>query len=95
MDSKQESGLVSNIFGRAKYFALYDTESKELTFMDNPGASQPRGAGVAAVQAVADKGAKKVIAGHVGPNAAQALESNGIEFSPVGDKTLKQVTDTL
>lgn len=66
-------------FGRADYFALIDSESGEIEFVDNSSANQSSGAGVGAAQLCADKGADAVAAYHFGPKAYQALTAAGIE----------------
>lgn len=71
---------VSPSFGRAYYFAIYDSESKECTFVDNAGASSPGGAGIKAAQGVVDSGAKVLVTPRLGENAAQVLKPAGVEI---------------
>ena len=92
-DSKEKEAKVSDIFGRCKYFGIYDTDSKELKFVENPGTTQPRGAGIAAAQEVVDQGVEKVVTGHVGPNAGNVLEDNEVEVVIVSEKTVQDIID--
>ncbi len=65
-------------FGRCPYFIIADTETEEFEVMDNASAMAAGGAGIAAAQAIASKGAQAVLTGHCGPNAHQALSAAGI-----------------
>lgn len=71
---------VSPSFGRAYFFAIYDSQSKETNFIDNPGASSPGGAGIKAGQAVVDSGAKVLITPRLGENAADVLQAAGVKI---------------
>ena len=65
-------------FGRCAFFAIYESESRQLEAVANKAAEQSGGAGVAAAQLVQGKGAQVVLTGNVGPNAFQALNAAGI-----------------
>ena len=48
-----EKSLESNVcvsFGRAPYYLIYDTETKESVFLDNSAAASTGGAGIKAAQ---------------------------------------------
>ncbi len=52
-----EKSLESNVcvsFGRAPYFLIYDTETKESLFLDNGAAASTGGAGIKAAQTIVD-----------------------------------------
>ncbi len=73
---------------------VVDTESKEIKAIKNSSVQASRGAGVAAVQAVADAGCDVLITGNVGPNAFYALDASGIEaytgaVNMTGEEALK------
>jgi predicted Fe-Mo cluster-binding NifX family protein len=57
-----------------------------------PNSSQvaPSGAGIQAAQTIANKGAKLVITGSVGPNAYQVLSSAGVEIITGVDGTVNE-----
>lgn len=89
-------GLTAQVdptFGRAAYFVFADTETLESdspaveSVANDPGA---HGAGVQASQMVAEKGAKVVITGSVGPNAYQGLSAAGIEMYTGATGSVKQ-----
>jgi predicted Fe-Mo cluster-binding NifX family protein len=67
-------------FGRAAKFVLVDTQTSEVTAVDNDqGVSASQGAGVQATDALSRLGAELVITGHCGPKAFRALEAAGIK----------------
>jgi len=66
-------------FGRAEFFIIYDTETKENEVIKNPYLSGG-GAGIKAGQLMIDKGINLVISGSLGPNAKLALEKADIKF---------------
>jgi predicted Fe-Mo cluster-binding NifX family protein len=66
-------------FGRCQYFIIADPETKEFEALDNSSAMEAGGAGVAAAQAIANKGVQALLTGNCGPNAYQVLSSAGIQ----------------
>ncbi len=77
-------------FGRAPYFVLYD--DGEYRVVENPASQAWGGAGIQAAQQVVSLGAKVVITGNVGPNAAQALRSAGIQVY-MGTGTVREAVE--
>ncbi len=70
---------VGENFGRARFFALYDTVSGEMTFLSNAeNAEAAHGVGIQAAAAMAREGVETVLSYHVGPKAAEILERHGI-----------------
>ena len=77
---KQLESLVDPRFGRAKWFAIIDTETGSQEFVDNSqnlGAAQ--GAGIQAASNVARLGVQAVVTGNVGPKAFATLNAAGIK----------------
>jgi predicted Fe-Mo cluster-binding NifX family protein len=67
-------------FGRAKWFMIFDTDSRAFEAVDNESAAGAmQGAGIKAAESLADHGIGTVITGHCGPKAFQALRQAGIE----------------
>lgn len=67
-------------FGRARYFILYDTETKTWSAHDNrQNLNAAQGAGIQAGRRVAELGAETVITGHCGPKAFATLTAANIE----------------
>jgi predicted Fe-Mo cluster-binding NifX family protein len=66
-------------FGRCSHFIIFDPETSQHEAVDNSNAAAGGGAGIAAAQAVVDKGVRAVLTGHCGPNAYQVLSAAGIQ----------------
>lgn len=78
-------------FGRADYFILVDSETREWEAFANPAADARGGAGPQAVQFIAEKGAEVVISGRYGPSAFTALEAAGIKAYIANGGTVNEV----
>ncbi len=79
-------------FGRAPYFAVYDTESKTIAYIVNSAATSSGGAGIAAAQLLVDAGASCVITPRCGENAAAVLKAAGVElYKTEGDDLMKNI----
>ncbi len=78
-------------FGRAAFFLFIDPASETIEAVENePGA---HGAGVQAAQIVANRGAKAVITGSVGPNAFRGLAAAGIDIFVGATGTVREAFD--
>ncbi|MBS4538788.1 NifB/NifX family molybdenum-iron cluster-binding protein [Clostridium sp. D2Q-11] len=73
-------GRVNNTFGRSPYFLIYDTETKEGTFFNNPAAASHGGAGIKAAQVIVDKNIDALITPRCGENAANVLNQANIKI---------------
>ena len=74
------SSQVAERFGRCTNFLIVDTETMEFEVVPNTAVRSAHGAGIAAAQLVASKGAKAVLTGNVGPKAFAALSSSGVKM---------------
>ncbi len=73
---------VSGVFGRCQTFTIVEAEGGEIKgaeVVPNQFSAAVHGAGIQAAQWVANQGAKAVIAGNFGPNAAGILQQAGVE----------------
>lgn len=97
MDSKNKTDKISNVFGRSKYFAIYNSDDKKLDFVENPGNAQARGAGMTASQFVIDNKVSRVITNKIGPNAENVLKQGNIKISIEEDssKTLEEIIKSI
>jgi len=86
---------IDSRFGRCSYFAFYDTETKQTEFLENPGKDASGGAGPAAVQFVAQQGAKKIIAGEFGGKTVPLFQSLSIQMVSESGKTIAEVLEQL
>lgn len=97
VDSKNKTDKISDVFGRSKYFAIYNSDDKKLEFVDNPGNTQAKGAGITASQFAIESQISRVIAKQIGPNAESTLKQGNIEITIESDpdKTLEELTQAL
>jgi len=78
---REMSSPVDPRFGRARYFAVVDTESGDLAVADNTqNLNAAQGAGIQAGKNVVDLGVQAVITGHVGPKAFATLQAGGVRI---------------
>ncbi|NLV85758.1 MAG: dinitrogenase iron-molybdenum cofactor biosynthesis protein [Clostridiales bacterium] len=80
VDEKDMKTGVCPSFGRAPYFLIYNTETKENEFLDNSAAASTGGAGIKAAQAIVDSGAKALLTPRCGENAANVLKAADIKL---------------
>lgn len=80
-------------FGRADYFILIDSETREWEAFANPAADARGGAGPQAVQFIAEKGAEIVISGRYGPSAFTALRAANIKAYIAEDGSVNEVLE--
>ncbi len=80
VDEKSMGTNVCVSFGRTPYFLIYDTESKESSFINNSAASSSGGAGIKAAQTVVDSRADVLLTPRCGENAAAVIKAAGIKI---------------
>jgi predicted Fe-Mo cluster-binding NifX family protein len=66
-------------FGRCQYFMIVDLDDMSFEAVANTNMAQGSGVGIQSAKVVADKGAKAVLTGNVGPNAHQVLSAAGLD----------------
>lgn len=92
----RKEALIDQRFGRCAWFALYDTETQELEFVQNTAKDAESGAGPAAVAVVAEHRVAKVISGEFGPKIKQMLMELNIQMVMVKeDKTVEELIRVL
>ena len=72
--------LLDSRFGRCTAFAIFDTDTKELSFVENPNKDVDEGAGPASVSLVANQGVKRIISGEFGFKIKSLLNDLNIEM---------------
>ncbi|MGA9760995.1 MAG: NifB/NifX family molybdenum-iron cluster-binding protein [Gaiellaceae bacterium] len=82
---------VDERFGRAAYFIFVDTATMEYEAVDNEvNRSAMQGAGIAAVELVAEHKAEAVLATELGPKAANALRLASIPAYSASGSTVRE-----
>lgn len=87
-------------FGRCGFFALFDSEDGYIASYENKAAQEASGAGKAAARFVAGLGARAIVTGHLGPNAAMAAGQLGFDvyyghFGSISDAFSKMMSGEL
>lgn len=81
-------------FGRCAFFVFYDTENKGVEFIPNTHLDAIEGAGVAAAQLVASKGAEKVVSGEFGTKVKSLFDQLKIQLVIMNEED-KRVQDVI
>lgn len=77
-------------FGRTPYFLIYDTESKDATFLSNSAAASQGGAGIKAAQLILDQNAEVLLTPRCGENAAEVFNAANIKIYKTNGNQLMQ-----
>ena len=93
-DQSLTSGVCQS-FGRAPYFLIYDTESKQEEYLDNSAAASQGGAGIKAAQMIVDQEASALLTPRCGQNAADVLKPAGIELYRTTGESIQDMIDDL
>lgn len=87
------SALIDSRFGRCAYFVIYDTESRETQFLENPNQNSEQGAGPASVGFIANYGVNKAVSGEFGVKIKGMLDDLGIQMIIM--KEAKSIADII
>ncbi len=82
---------ISEQFGRCRYFLIIDSETGKFEAFSNPASGMAGGAGPAAVQEIANRGAEVILSGRLGPKAENALQTAGIRYVEASGKVREAV----
>ncbi len=92
-NSQDEQGQVSEFFGRAPYFLIFEVEDKQIKnieILENEVREQSSGVGISASQLLAEKDVKAIISGNIGPRALDVLKQFQIQ-AYIGQGIVKDV----
>jgi predicted Fe-Mo cluster-binding NifX family protein len=85
------SAQVDPRFGRTRFFLVVDPTTGQQTVLNNEaGMNAAQGAGIQAVQTLANLGVQAVVTGHVGPKAWTALQAANISVYAAAEGTVEQ-----
>ena len=93
VDDKFMETKVCVSFGRAPYFLIYDTESKDSVFIENSAATSQGGAGIKAAQIMVDNQVSALLTPRCGENASKVLQSAGIKIFKTTSASVKENID--
>jgi predicted Fe-Mo cluster-binding NifX family protein len=83
-------------FGRAKFFAVIDTDAGDFECVDNGvNLHAMQGAGIQAGSNVAELGVDCVITGHVGPKAFSVLNTAGVKIYTGATGTVAEAIESF
>ena len=74
-----QEDAVDARFGRCACFLVAESDTTDVTVLENPNRSLGGGAGIQTAQLLADHDVDVVLTGNCGPNAYQTLEAAGID----------------
>ena len=85
---------VDSRFGRATFFAIFETDTDVVDFVDNDqNLNAASGAGIQAAQNVIATEAKVLITGNCGPKAFKTLNAANIKIIVGASGTIKEVVE--
>jgi len=85
---------VDSRFGRARYFVIYDDESREHEVVDNQqNANAAAGAGIQSATNVVQKHCGWVVTGHIGPKAMSVLKEAGVKVATGATGSVSQAVE--
>ena len=92
VDNNDLNTTVCMSFGRTPFFMIYETETKEHTFLDNSAAASQGGAGIKAAQILSDNKVDAVLVPRCGENAADVFKAAGIKlYKTTGDSVKENI----
>jgi len=84
---------ISPVFGRCPLYIFVDIETLAFEAIENPAISSSTGAGIQAAQFVVERGARALLTGNIGPNAANALQAADVPAYQVFEGTVRQAVE--
>jgi predicted Fe-Mo cluster-binding NifX family protein len=84
---------ISPIFGRCPIYLFVDTETLAYEAVENPAISASAGAGIQAAQFVVEHGARALLTGNIGPNAANVLQAADVPVYQIFEGTVQQAVE--
>lgn len=83
---------VGAVFGRCNWYCLYDRETKQIEFIENPAKHFDDNAGKNAASSLLETGIDVAIAGRFGSKVVEMFRANGVQMIiPETEKTIKEI----
>ncbi len=95
VDKADISSDVCVSFGRAPYFLIYDTDTKDRVFIDNSAAASAGGAGIKAAQVIVDHKAEALLTPRCGQNAVDVLEGGDVKLYKTVKPSVQETIDAF
>jgi len=96
VDDKNLESNVCVSFGRAPYFLVYNTETRENDFIKNSATASTGGAGIKAAQIIVDSNVNALLTPRCGENAANVLKAADIKiYKTAGISAKKNIDDFM
>lgn len=89
INEENENTEISQSFGRAPFYMIYDTETKKTETILNPATESPSGAGIKAAQTIVDSGANVLLTIRCGKNAHDVLKGADIKVMEAASGSAK------
>jgi predicted Fe-Mo cluster-binding NifX family protein len=89
IEDKKAGENICVSFGRAPYFLIYDSETKESSHLENIAASSRGGAGILAAQIIVDNKIEALLTPRCGENAAKVLEAANVKIYKTKTSSIK------
>jgi predicted Fe-Mo cluster-binding NifX family protein len=88
--------LVDTHFGRCDWYGIYNSVSKEISYLENPNRYMDEGAGCKSVDFLLNLHIELVVAGRFGSKVVDSLKKNNIQMAiPNEPQTFEQIIKLL
>lgn len=94
--NKKES-TISMLFARCEYFAVFDTLTTKLEFIENISRKKKEHVGIEVSNSLVKLGVKKIISGEFGTSIRNVTDPNKIQLIVIGNNqsTIQEILDSL
>jgi len=90
------NALIDPHFGRCNWYFLFDTETRESSFIENPARNHPEQAGCNAAELLHVKNISMAIAGRFGSKVVELFRKYNIQMViPETQQTLSEIINQL
>ena len=87
--------FISDRFGRANFFAFYDTTTKSFSFEENSSKNLTQGAGIKTAENIISKNPDLLVTSNLGPKAKDIFSSTDLKIILIEENiTLKDFINT-